>query len=78
MEDQSRGGSAIFQLFYLNSLLDHHKNFYTSVPKSVLFHLPGQGSISILIVVLYKYQVKQSWFKPYSVTFEIIFIFFCQ
>lgn len=48
-------GSAILQLFYLNSLLDHCRNFYTSVPKAVLVHSPGQASISIIIFVLSKY-----------------------
>lgn len=78
MEDQSRRGTAIFRLFYLNSSLDHHSNFYTSVSKAVLFHLPGQGSISVFTVVLSKYQVKQSQFKPFSVIFEINLVFFCQ
>lgn len=67
-----------FCSFYLNSFLDHHRNFFTSVPKAVLFHLPGQGSISIFTVVLSKYQVKQSQFKPFSVVFEITLVFFCQ
>jgi len=55
MEGQTREGSAVLQFFYLNSLLDHCRNFCTSVPKAVLVRSPGQASVSIIIIVLPKY-----------------------
>lgn len=63
-----------FRALCLHSLLDHCRNFYTSVPKAMLVHSPGQASLFVIVIVL----STRSNISDLNlfVTFEIHLIFF--